>query len=114
MPLEKRRKEQRMEKYAAIEFGPEEAEEQRKFLNAMNGCGIIQLTNEELDEDTKEFERDKMGRMNHIVLHGDEKVKHFENIMHTFFENREYKITDDPDNEAFRRWLAEKANRITE
>lgn len=101
-----------MPKYAAVYFGPDESKDQREFLSAMNGVQIITLSKEEIDNDIKEFERIKVGVMNRLVLHDEKEVTLFECCMKAFFSNKEYKITDDPDDEEFAKWLREKEQRI--
>ena len=102
-----------MDKYAQVYFGPTEAKEQRDFLNAMNGLGIIEISKDRIDDEIRLFEEEKTGMTNRLVLHGNEEVKHFEIMMATFFSGREYKITDDPDDPVFDNWIKEQAGRIT-
>ena len=75
----------------------------------MKDSGIIQVSKEDVDrwyeEDT---ERDLPGCENHLVLHGEEEINRFIYVMRTFFPNKEYKITDDPQSKEFSDWLRKK------
>lgn len=97
-----------MTKYAAVYFGPDESDTWEKFIKGLNASGIIQLTKEEIDENIKEFRSIPYGTTNRIVLHDKDEVKTFEQIMKVFFSDKEYKITDDPDDKDFTEWLNKK------
>lgn len=102
-----------MDRYVHIYFGPDEMKDQREFLNAMNGIGIITIPKEDIDIHMKDFEREHTGVENHLVLHGDEEYERFLLIMKTFFpEKKYYRITEKPDDASFAKWLAEKKERI--
>lgn len=103
-----------MDKFAAVYFGRDEREGQRDFLLAMNGAEIIQVSKEDVDQWYKEdIERGLPGCENHLVLHGEEEMNRFIYVMRTFFPNKEYKITDDPQSKEFSDWLRKKRNEQT-
>ena len=59
-----------MDYYAHVHFGSEEREMQREFLTAMNGMGIIQVKQEEIEEWYKQdVSHNAPGCDNHLVLH---------------------------------------------
>ena len=100
-----------MNKYVAVGFDPEEIGTLRNFLKAMNGIHIITISDEEIEDDIRFVETTKTAVINRIVLHNDGEVESFKNIMSAFFSDKEYKITDDPDDESFKKWLKEKEAR---
>ena len=97
-----------MDKYATVNFNRNEREQQRDFLLAMNGAEIIQISREDVENWYKEDTMLNTGCDNHIVLHDDEEVNRFKYVMQTFFGNKEYKITEEPESEEFKRWIERK------
>ena len=97
-----------MTKYAAVVFEREELSEQRKFLHAMNGVGVIQLSKEEIDENMDRFEQENVRIVNRFVLSTKDQARDFKAVMAIFFPEHEYKITDNPDDEEFAKWIKEK------
>lgn len=96
-----------MTKYAAVAFSPEEAGEYREFLRAMTGAGIISLSNEEIEATIETFSLERADVMNRMVLANEEQENRFRNWMNAFFKEKEYKITDDPDDPEYSLWLRE-------
>ena len=99
--------------YAALYFGPEEAGDFRNFLDAMVGLHIIELSKEEIDENIKEFEKIKVGTTCRLVLHNEQEYLMFKHCMQAFFKEKEFKITDNPDDETFAKWLEDKEKKTT-
>ena len=100
------------DKYVAVYFGPNEGGGQRMFYNAMSGIGVIQVSKEDIDGFMKDFEREKVGVINRIVIHEESMLATFRYMMDTFFRGKEYKVTDDPDDKDFADWLQEKSEEI--
>ena len=98
-----------MDQFVSVYFGPNEREKQREFLLAMNGVGIIQVTQDEIEhwfqEDVK---ANAPGCTNNIVLHNADERQRFIHVMDIFFPNKEYKITDAPGTKEFKEWLERK------
>ena len=101
-------------KYAAIEFSSEEVSAWRQFLSAMAGLQIIGLTKEQVDDEVKIFMQEKVGVNTRLVLHNKKEVTDFECVMKVFFPEKEYRITDQPEDKMFEKWLKDKENRILE
>ena len=98
-----------MERYAAVYFGPSEIDRQREFLQAMVGLKIIELSYNDIKRHMEDAEKEKAGIMNRLVLHSPEEEIRFKSFMRAFFPDTEFKITNNPDDEEFSKWL--KKNR---
>ena len=94
--------------FAAVYFGPDESKEQRVFLEAMAGVMIINLSYNEIKEHMVDFERERAGAINRLVLSSEKQIEDFKRMMSVYLPNKEYKITDDPDDETFAKWLKDK------
>jgi len=101
-----------MERYAAVYFGPDESKNQREFLKAMSGVGIIELSYNEIKRCVEDFEKEKSGMTNRVVLHSQEEEEKFRNVMNAFLPTVNYEITDDPNDEDFRKWLMDKKKMV--
>ena len=102
-----------MDRYAKVSFGRDEKEKQRDFLLAMNGAEIIQVSEEDIDRWYEEDVKINTGCNNCIVLHSDEEVNRFRNVMKTFFKGVPYKISDDPDNEVFKECIEKSKKELS-
>lgn len=88
-------------KYAMVYFGPNELEEQRKFLLVMNNIRVIKISRDDIEENYQELLREPSGVENRIVLCGQEQIDKFEYALKYFFNNKQYTLMEKPDTETF-------------
>ena len=81
-----------MDRFAHVDFQPEEIETNRKFLLAMANVRIISLSRDEIEEIYGDLIRDKTPTSNDIVLHDQVEEDLFRHVMQVFFPEKEYDI----------------------
>ena len=86
-----------MNRIAYVYFSPDENYQMLKFWRAMNGAGIIMMSNMEINRFYQEevLYHGTMGHEISIILHNDEEEKRFGLVMKTFFGKKDYDIVDD-------------------
>ena len=92
-------------KYVQTFFKKDEAQLYKEFLMAMVGIDVIVLSKEQIRDEIKFFEEGGTGLEVDLVLHNDEETKKFINIMSTFFKGLTYKLSSEPEDENFKKWL---------
>ena len=100
-----------MNKYARIDFGPDDAEKKRQILNTLNGTQIITVAKEDIDRWYEEDVRIKLPETYRIALHNKEECERFESLMKAFFPEVEYEITNESKNDPFKKWVEKNSSR---
>lgn len=81
-----------MENHAYVRFEKEEAADQKRFLRAMNGVGIIAISEDEIAGQWQRMKDSPVVWENDIVLHNSEEEDLFRHVMDVFFPEKAYRI----------------------
>ena len=86
------------------------AEQEKEFTVEMRNRGIIQITDEKIEEYYQKDKKEKIGSITHVVLHNRKEVKEFRKMMEDkkWKPDIEYSITFTPKEKKFGSWLKEK------